>query len=213
VRRSTHSAAAPSRSGTRISSKSTTAVPTSSTSLPTAYPEYFNSNHEENAFDNRSDNKGPEPEGVTVAKLWGRNYAFIGLERIGGVMVYDVTNPCADFYSVLQQPRFWCRAGYAEAGDLGAEGLTVIEPWKSPIPVCPCWSSRTRSAERRRSSASSGSGGKTSRLCPILSAPVIVAGDDHPHPSAHRASEPRRDPRRSGGVGRKPVLRRPALPA
>lgn len=57
-----------------------------------AYPESFNSDHEENNFDNRSDSKAPEPEGVTIAKLWGRTYACIGLERIGGVMV-STTSP------------------------------------------------------------------------------------------------------------------------
>jgi hypothetical protein len=99
-----------------------------------AYPDFFNSNHEENAFDNRSDNKGPEPEGVALAKLWGRTYAFIGLERIGGVMVYDVTNPRApSFVKYLNNRDFSAEPGTPEAGDLGAEGLTVIEASKSPI--------------------------------------------------------------------------------
>ncbi|RKT43919.1 choice-of-anchor I family protein [Thiocapsa rosea] len=98
------------------------------------YPENFNSNHVANAFDDRSDNKGPEPEGVTVAKLWGRTYAFIGLERIGGVMVYDVTNPYApSFVQYLNNRDFSAEPGTPEAGDLGAEGLTVIEASKSPI--------------------------------------------------------------------------------
>jgi len=43
--------------------------------------------------DDRSDNKGPEPEGVTIGKVGDKVYAFITLERIGGVMVYDVTDP------------------------------------------------------------------------------------------------------------------------
>jgi DNA-binding beta-propeller fold protein YncE len=47
------------------------------------------------AFDTRSDNKGPEPEGIDVATIDGRTYSFVGLERIGGVMVYDVTRPSA----------------------------------------------------------------------------------------------------------------------
>ncbi|SDX39084.1 choice-of-anchor I family protein [Thiocapsa roseopersicina] len=99
-----------------------------------AYPEFFNSDHEENKLDNRSDNKGPEPEGVTVAKLWGRTYAFIGLERIGGVMVYDVTNPYApSFVQYLNNRDFGAEPGTPQAGDLGAEGLTVIEASKSPI--------------------------------------------------------------------------------
>jgi hypothetical protein len=103
-----------------------------------ANPEFFNSNHEENAFDNRSDNKGPEPEGVTVARLWGRQYAFVGLERVGGVMVYDISNPYApQFVQYFNNRDFNFEPGTPQAGDLGAEGLIVIEPWKSPIPGVP----------------------------------------------------------------------------
>ena len=40
----------------------------------------------------RSDDKGPEPEGVDVGVINGTIYAFIGLERSGGVMVYDITD-------------------------------------------------------------------------------------------------------------------------
>jgi 2',3'-cyclic-nucleotide 2'-phosphodiesterase (5'-nucleotidase family) len=57
------------------------------------FPEIFNSDNDENSFDTRSDNKGPEPEAVTTGRIRGRTYAFIGLERIGGIMVFDVTNP------------------------------------------------------------------------------------------------------------------------
>lgn len=101
-------------------------------------PDYFNSNHEENAFDNRSDNKGPEPEGVTIAKLWGRDYAFIGLERIGGVMIYDISNPYApEFVQYLNNRDFNFAPDTPGAGDLGAEGLIVIEASKSPVPGVP----------------------------------------------------------------------------
>jgi Ca2+-binding RTX toxin-like protein len=46
-----------------------------------------------NFADNRSTAKGSEPEGVTTAVLNSRVYAFIGLERFAGTMVYDVTDP------------------------------------------------------------------------------------------------------------------------
>ena len=58
-------------------------------------PGIFNSNGTAGTFDTRSDNKGPEPEGVVVGKAFGRDYAFIGLERVGGVMVWDVSDPNA----------------------------------------------------------------------------------------------------------------------
>lgn len=45
------------------------------------------------SFDTRSDNKGAEPEGVAVGEVNGKTYAFVALERIGGVMVWDVSIP------------------------------------------------------------------------------------------------------------------------
>ena len=53
----------------------------------------FNSENAFGTFDSRSDNKGPEPEGVDVGVINGRTYAFVTLERAGGVMIYDVTDP------------------------------------------------------------------------------------------------------------------------
>ncbi len=112
------------------------------------YPEFFNSNHRENSFESRSDDKGPEPEHVSIAKLWGSTYAFIGLERIGGVMVYDVSNPYAPTFvqyinnrDFSAEPSLTLEDGTVvsnpAAGDLGAEGMTVIDASKSPIPGVP----------------------------------------------------------------------------
>jgi 2',3'-cyclic-nucleotide 2'-phosphodiesterase (5'-nucleotidase family)/PKD repeat protein len=65
--------------------------------LATLLPNDFNSTNSENdSFDNRSDDKGPEPEAISIAKVAGSTYALIALERVGGVMVYnidDVTAP------------------------------------------------------------------------------------------------------------------------
>ncbi|MFN4944890.1 MAG: choice-of-anchor I family protein, partial [Akkermansiaceae bacterium] len=58
------------------------------------YPDYFNSNHEEGpSLDNRSDNKGPEPEAVEIGVIGNKTYAFIALERFSGIFVCDITNP------------------------------------------------------------------------------------------------------------------------
>ncbi|MFB8830892.1 choice-of-anchor I family protein [Azotobacter sp. CWF10] len=103
-----------------------------------ANPGFFNSNHSENGFDTRSDDKGPEPEGLTLASLWGRTYAFVGLERVGGVMVYDIDDPRApSFVQYLNHRDFQATPGTPEAGDLGPEGLTVIEAGASPLPGVP----------------------------------------------------------------------------
>jgi DNA-binding beta-propeller fold protein YncE len=53
----------------------------------------FNGENSLGSFDTRSDNKGPEPEGLDVGVINGRTYVFVTLERAGGVMTYDVTDP------------------------------------------------------------------------------------------------------------------------
>lgn len=52
-----------------------------------------------NTLDARSPDKGPEPEAIATARLNGYQYAFIGLERQGGILMYDVTNPAAPTYA------------------------------------------------------------------------------------------------------------------
>ena len=59
------------------------------------HPEFFNASNADNLFDSRSDNKGPEPEGIITGVVGGHTFAFIGLERMSGIMVYDITNPIA----------------------------------------------------------------------------------------------------------------------
>lgn len=53
----------------------------------------FNAAHTENKGDNRSDDKGGEPEAIDVGEIAGRTYAFISQERAGDLFVYDITNP------------------------------------------------------------------------------------------------------------------------
>ena len=98
-----------------------------------ASPEYFNSNHREANLEGRSDDKGPEPEGVTLGEIDDRSYAFIGLERIGGIMVYDVTDPAgATFVTYVNNRDFTAPADSPQAGDLGAEGLVFVPAADSP---------------------------------------------------------------------------------
>jgi len=69
-------------------------------------------------MDDRSDDKGGEPESIAVGTLKGRQYAFIGQERTGGIFVYDVTNPEAPVYV-----QFINNA----ADNVSPEGLSFIE--------------------------------------------------------------------------------------
>ena len=98
----------------------------------------FNSTNDENqSFDNRSDDKGPEPEGVVVGKVKGRYYAFVGLERVGGIMVFDVTQPESTRYVDYINNRDFSVEDVEEedAGDLGPEGLVFIKADDSPTGV------------------------------------------------------------------------------
>lgn len=88
-------------------------------------PELFNSNQENDpdSFDSRSDDKGPEPEALDTGTDLGQKLAFIGLERVGGVMVYGVTNPLKPtFYEYVR-----------EADDAGPEGITFVPRSESPF--------------------------------------------------------------------------------
>ncbi len=98
-------------------------------------PDNFNSTNDENdSFDNRSDDKGPEPEGITVGKIGKQTYAFIGLERVGGIMVYDISNPVApQFVQYLNNRDFSGNAEAGTAGDLAPEGLLFIPAKQSPV--------------------------------------------------------------------------------
>jgi hypothetical protein len=88
----------------------------------------FNASNDNNNPKNRSDNKGPEPEGVTIFQSLDKVYAFIALERIGGVMVYDVTNPTNPIYVNYINSRTTAALG----GDRGAEGIIFVPAEESP---------------------------------------------------------------------------------
>jgi hypothetical protein len=100
--------------------------------------DFFNSGHDEgNALDSRSDAKGPEPEGLAVGTIGDKTFVFVGLERMGGVLVYDITNPTAPaFVDYLNTREDWTTADpstvLASAGDLGPEGLVFVPAKDSP---------------------------------------------------------------------------------
>ncbi len=70
--------------------------------------------------DGRSDDKGCEPEGITIGRVGNNNLLFVGLERANAVMVYDITNPVKPRY--LQ----WLDTG------VGPEGVLFVSADKSP---------------------------------------------------------------------------------
>ena len=101
----------------------------------------FNTTNTANSFDNRSDDKGIEPESVAVGEVNGRPYAFVGLERDGGIVVLDLSDPTAPQLVTYVTNRKIPKVGnnYAactnagNCGDLGPEGLTFVPASSSPI--------------------------------------------------------------------------------
>ncbi|MCO6476607.1 MAG: choice-of-anchor I family protein, partial [Phaeodactylibacter sp.] len=98
------------------------------TAADPVYGALFNTDDEENEFKNRSDDKGPEPEAVVVAEINGTPYAFIGLERMGGIVMYDLTDPAAPEFVQYVNTRTVDQLG----GDLSPEDVIYIAPEDSP---------------------------------------------------------------------------------
>lgn len=99
------------------------------TATDPVYKSLFNASNSNNNFKNRSDNKGPEPEGVTVAHINNQVYTFVTLERTGGMMVYNITDPANAVLVDYVNNR---TLGSDEGGDLGPEGIIYISPTQSP---------------------------------------------------------------------------------
>ena len=113
---------------------------------------YFNSAHTENTGDNRSDDKGPEPEALDLGVINGRTYAFIGLERVGGIVTYDISNPYSpSFVNYVNNRNFSSQfeldddlanpcdtaegmdcSQVPQTGDLGPESIKFISAEDSP---------------------------------------------------------------------------------
>ena len=97
------------------------------------YPKNFNCSNTANTRDARSPTKGPEPEGVVLGKVAGRMLAFIDFERLGGIIVYDVSNPFSpELVDYVNTRNFVNPFNFDTAGDLGPEGLKFISAEDSP---------------------------------------------------------------------------------
>jgi len=93
-------------------------------------PAAFNVSNSNNTVDNRSDDKGPEPENVTVGEIAGQRYAYVALERVGGVLVVNITDPSAPVIQAWANNRTY---GSGPVGpDSGPEGLAFVDAATSP---------------------------------------------------------------------------------
>lgn len=90
-------------------------------------PERFNADYQDYndiEVDGRSDDKGPEVENVVVGQVGSHSYAFVGLERVGGIMIYDITNPYEPYFvKYLYDPG---------NKDISPEGITFESAEESP---------------------------------------------------------------------------------
>ncbi|MCC2604600.1 choice-of-anchor I family protein [Planctobacterium marinum] len=91
----------------------------------------FNNNDDANEGDSRSANKGPEPEALTIGTVGDRTYAFIGLERMGGIFVYDITNPYNTQFVEYVINRDTTE-GANLTGDSAPEGMVFVSADQSP---------------------------------------------------------------------------------
>lgn len=92
-------------------------------------PDVFNWSNDDDAFEKRSAKKGPEPEDVKVGQIGNELFAFVGLERIGGFMTYNISNPAAPIFANYLNTRDFSSA---ISGDVGPEGLEFISAEESP---------------------------------------------------------------------------------
>ncbi|WP_027379769.1 choice-of-anchor I family protein [Chryseobacterium daeguense] len=92
--------------------------------IAASHPLIFNADNEANGAKNRSRAKGPEPEGVALGTVNGQTYAFITLERTGGVMVYNITDPNNPTFTDYKHSRMTSAFG----GDNGPEGIIYVAP-------------------------------------------------------------------------------------
>jgi hypothetical protein len=106
----------------------------------------FNTPDDENSLDENSDLRGPEPISVTTGVIERHAYAFVGLERVSGIMAYDISNPFrAQFAYYINNrnfglnPKTACikRAPDTEAcksdGDLSPEDIVFVSERDSPV--------------------------------------------------------------------------------
>ncbi|MGO2036546.1 MAG: choice-of-anchor I family protein [Brevibacterium sp.] len=110
-----------------------------------AIPDFFNSNHSESNLEGRSDDKGPEPEALTIGEVGEKTYAFVGFERVGGIAAFDLSDPASpEFVTYFNNRDFSVsvedeiedasdpKALLSSAGDLGPEGITFLSADESP---------------------------------------------------------------------------------
>ena len=155
------------------------------------FPDNFNCSNDNIVLEDRSGKKGPEPEGTAVGTVNGRTYAFIALERVGGVMIYDVTDPAkATFVNYINSREFAADI----QGDVSPEGLCFVPAAASrtgkPLLLAACEVSGTLAVYEltgKSSGGNSGSGGSgTPAPAEPVKSPFTDVSADSPYAGAIR---------------------------
>ena len=150
------------------------------------FPDFFNCSNDNIDLEDRSGKKGPEPEGTAVGAVNGRTYAFIALERIGGVMIYDVTDPAkAEFVNYINSREFAADI----QGDVSPEGLCFVPAAESrtgkPLLLAACEVSGTLAVYELTGKSSGGNSGSGGSGTPAPAEPAKPAFPDVPADSPY----------------------------
>ncbi|MDZ7847705.1 MAG: choice-of-anchor I family protein [Owenweeksia sp.] len=96
--------------------------------LATMHAANFNSTADSNnSYKNRSDDMGAEPEAVAVGEVDGVQYAFVALKKMGGIMIYNLSDPTSPQFEMYELNRnFSAMANSPAAGDLGPSSLRFV---------------------------------------------------------------------------------------
>jgi hypothetical protein len=96
-------------------------------------PQLFNVSNNNQTVDDRSDDKGPEPEGLVLGKIGNRDILFICNERDSSIYMYDVTDPTAPLYAGRGDNRnVTGTVADNTVGELGPETMAFVPATDSP---------------------------------------------------------------------------------
>ena len=81
-------------------------------------------------YDERSDDKGPEPEALAFGTIGGRDYVFVGAERQNGIFQFDIT----DFGNVSITSYFNTASSTADSGGafISPESIAFLNAANNP---------------------------------------------------------------------------------
>jgi len=80
----------------------------------------------------RSDDKGAEPEGVAVGMVGDRRVAILGLERMSALVIFDITTPKAPIFQEWLQMLPAKASPFKDAKYWSPEGIVFVPADKSP---------------------------------------------------------------------------------